>query len=314
MVRFVLSRIGQTLAVLFTVSVIIFALMRMIPGDPVLMRLGDDFTQEAYDRLRGELGLDRSIVTQYVIWLRQVLTGDLGDSVLNHERVSRLVLEAFVPTLLLVVASVVVGILIAVPSGIVAAMRKDSPWDYGSMGFAIFGYSMPSFWKGIILIWIFSVYLGWFPAMGYVPPWTNFWEGLWRLVLPAVTLGTFFSGLVARIIRSSLLEVLDQDFVKAARARGVRRAALVYKHALANALIPVVTVIGLQFGALLGGAVLTETVFAIPGMGRLSVSAILNRDYSVVQGTILVGVFAVVLVNLLVDLTYAFLNPRIRVT
>jgi peptide/nickel transport system permease protein len=313
MVRFVLSRIGQTAAVLFTVSVIIFALMRMIPGDPVLMRLGDDFTQEAYDRLRGELGFDRSIVTQYLIWLRQVLSGDLGDSYLNHERVSRLVLEAFVPTMILVVASVIVGILIAVPSGIIAAMRKDSAWDYGSMGFAIFVYSMPSFWKGIILIWIFSVYLGWFPAMGYVAPWTNLTQGLWRLVLPAVTLGTFFSGLVARIIRSSLLEVLDQDYVKAARARGVRRAALVYKHALANALIPVVTVIGLQFGALLGGAVLTETVFAIPGMGRLSVNAILNRDYSVVQGTILVGVFAVVLVNLLVDLTYAFLNPRIRV-
>ncbi|HEX7215520.1 MAG TPA: ABC transporter permease [Methylomirabilota bacterium] len=313
MVRFVLSRIGQTLAVLFTVSVIIFALMRMIPGDPVLMRLGDDFTQEAYDRLRGELGFDRSIVTQYLIWLGQVLRGDLGDSFLNHERVSRLVLEAFVPTLILVLASVIVGILIAVPSGIVAAMRKDSLWDWGSMGFAIFVYSMPSFWKGIILIWIFSVYLGWFPAMGYVPPWTNLSQGLWRLVLPAVTLGTFFSGLVARIIRSSLLEVLDQDYVKAARARGVRRAALVYKHALANALIPVVTVIGLQFGALLGGAVLTETVFAIPGMGRLSVNAILNRDYSVVQGTILVGVFAVVVVNLLVDLTYAFLNPRIRV-
>jgi peptide/nickel transport system permease protein len=313
MVRFVLSRVGQTLAVLFTVSVIIFALMRMIPGDPVLMRLGDDFTEEAYERLRGELGFDRSIVTQYLIWLGQVLRGDLGDSFLNHERVSRLVLEAFVPTLILVLASVIVGILIAVPSGIVAAMRKDSLWDWGSMGFAIFVYSMPSFWKGIILIWIFSVYLGWFPAMGYVPPWTNLSQGLWRLVLPAVTLGTFFSGLVARIIRSSLLEVLDQDYVKAARARGVRRAALVYKHALANALIPVVTVIGLQFGALLGGAVLTETVFAIPGMGRLSVNAILNRDYSVVQGTILVGVFAVVVVNLLVDLTYAFLNPRIRV-
>jgi peptide/nickel transport system permease protein len=181
------------------------------------------------------------------------------------------------------------------------------------MGFAIFVYSMPAFWKGIILIWIFSVYLGWFPAMGYVAPWTDLSQGLWRLVLPALTLGTFFSGLVARIIRSSLLEVLDQDYVKAARARGVRRAALVYKHALANALIPVVTVIGLQFGTLLGGAVLTETVFAIPGMGRLSVSAILNRDYSVVQGTILVGVFAVVMVNLLVDLLYAFLNPRIRV-
>jgi peptide/nickel transport system permease protein len=204
-------------------------------------------------------------------------------------------------------------VLIALPSGIVAAMKKNSAWDWGSMGFAIFVYSMPGFWKGIVLIWIFSVYLGWFPAVGYVAPWQDFWTSMWRLVLPAITLGTFFSGLVARIVRSSLLEVLDLDYIKAARARGVRQASLVYRHALANALIPVVTVIGLQFGALLGGAVLTETVFGIPGMGRLTVAAILNRDYAVVQGAILVGVFAVVLVNLAVDLTYAFLNPRIRV-
>ena len=314
MLRFILSRIGQTIAVLFTVSVIIFALMRMIPGDPVLMMLGEDFTQDAYQRLRAQLGFDRSIVTQYLLWLGNILAGDFGDSYLNHERVSRLVFDAFLPTLSLVVASVIVGILIAVPSGLIAAMRKDSAWDYGSMGFAIIVYSMPSFWKGIILIWIGSVYLGWFPAMGYVHPWTDFWPAMWRLALPALTLGTFFSGLVARIIRSSLLDVLDQDYIKAARAKGVRQAALVYKHALANALIPVVTVIGLQFGALLGGAVLTETVFSIPGMGRLTVSAILNRDYTVVQGTILVGVFAVVGVNLLVDLTYSFLNPKIRVT
>jgi len=314
MLRFILSRVGQTIAVLFTVSVIIFALMRMIPGDPVLMMLGEDFTQDAYQRLRAQLGFDRSIVTQYLLWLGNILAGDFGDSYLNHERVSRLVFDAFLPTLSLVVASVIVGMLIAVPSGLIAAMRKDSAWDYGSMGFAIVVYSMPSFWKGIILIWIGSVYLGWFPAMGYVHPWTDFWPAMWRLALPALTLGTFFSGLVARIIRSSLLEVLDQDYIKAARAKGVRQAALVYKHALANALIPVVTVIGLQFGALLGGAVLTETVFSIPGMGRLTVSAILNRDYTVVQGTILVGVFAVVGVNLLVDLTYSFLNPKIRVT
>jgi peptide/nickel transport system permease protein len=314
MARFVFSRVGQTIAVLFTVSVIIFALMRMIPGDPVLMLLGDDFTEDAYQRMRTKLGLDRSVVTQYVFWLRSVLQGDLGDSLLQHERVSVLVWQAFVPTLVLVVASLIVGVLIAVPSGIVAAMRKDSAWDYGSMGFAIFVYSMPSFWKGIILIWIFSVHLRWFPAMGYVAPWTDFWDGLWKLVLPAITLGTFFSGLVARIIRSSLLEVLEADYIKAARAKGVRQAAVVYRHALSNALIPVVTVIGLQFGALLGGAVLTETVFAIPGMGRLTVNAILNRDYSVVQGTILAGVFLVVLVNLAVDLTYAFLNPKIRVT
>lgn len=312
--RFLLSRVGQTAAVLFTVSVIIFALMRMIPGDPVLIMLGDDFTQDAYQRMRATLGLDRSLVTQYVLWLGHILRGEFGESLINHERVARLVWDAFVPTLSLVVASMIVGTLIAVPSGIVAAMRKDSAWDWGSMGFAIFVYSMPGFWKGIILIWIFSVHLRWFPAMGYVHPWDDFWNGMWKLVLPAVTLGTFFSGLVARIIRSSLLEVLDQDYIKAARARGVRQAALVYRHALANALIPVVTVIGLQFGALLGGAVLTETVFSIPGMGRLTVAAILNRDYAVVQGAILVGVFAVVVVNLAVDLTYAFLNPRIRVT
>ena len=216
MFRFVLSRIGQTIAVLFTVSVIIFALMRLIPGDPVLMMLGDEFTPDAYRRLQTKLGFDRSIVTQYVIWLEAILRGDLGDSYLNHERVSRLVWDAFLPTLSLVVASMIVGIFVAVPSGIVAAMKKDSPWDWGSMGFAIFVYSMPSFWKGIVLIWIFSVYLGWFPAVGYVHPWQDFWNGMWKLVLPAVTLGTFFSGLVARIIRSSLLEVLDQDYIKAA--------------------------------------------------------------------------------------------------
>ena len=313
MIRFFLSRIAQTLAVLFTVSVIIFALMRMIPGDPVLMMLGDDFNQEAYKRLQTKLGFDRSVVVQYAIWLGNVLRGDFGDSYLNQEPVWRLVWDAFQPTLVLVVASLIVGVLIALPSGIVAAMKKNSAWDWGSMGFAIFVYSMPGFWKGIVLIWIFSVYLGWFPAVGYVAPWQDFWKSMWRLVLPAITLGTFFSGLVARIVRSSLLEVLDLDYIKAARARGVRQASLVYRHALANALIPVVTVIGLQFGALLGGAVLTETVFGIPGMGRLTVAAILNRDYAVVQGAILVGVFAVVLVNLAVDLTYAFLNPRIRV-
>jgi peptide/nickel transport system permease protein len=313
MVRFFLSRVVQTLAVLFTVSVIIFALMRLIPGDPVLMMLGDDFSQDAYRRLQAKLGFDRSVVVQYLIWLGNILRGDFGDSYLNQEPVWRLVWEAFQPTLVLVVASLIVGVFIALPSGIIAAMKKNSAWDWGSMGFAIFVYSMPGFWKGIILIWIFSVYLGWFPAVGFVAPWQDFWNSMWRLVLPAITLGTFFSGLVARIVRSSLLEVLDQDYIKAARARGVRQASLVYRHGLANALIPVVTVIGLQFGALLGGAVLTETVFGIPGMGRLTVAAILNRDYAVVQGAILVVVFAVVIVNLAVDLTYAFLNPRIRV-
>ncbi|MGH7392655.1 MAG: ABC transporter permease [Candidatus Rokuibacteriota bacterium] len=313
MARFTLSRVGQTLAVLWIVSVILFVLMRLIPGDPVLIMLGDEFTDEAYRRLKADLGLDRSWVTQYLIWLGNVLRGEFGYSYINHAKVADLVLDAYVPTLWLVLASMVVGTLIAIPSGIVAAMRKGRALDYGTMGFAIVGFSMPSFWKGIVLIWIFSVYLGWFPSMGWVAPWEDLGESLWRLVLPALTLGTFFSGLVARIVRSSLLEVLEQDYVKAARAKGVRQAALVYRHALANALIPVVTVIGLQFGALLGGAVLTETVFSIPGMGRLTVAAISTRDYQVVQASILIGVVSVVVVNLLVDLSYAFLNPRIRV-
>jgi peptide/nickel transport system permease protein len=314
MVGFALRRLGQTAAVVFTASIIIFSLIRLVPGDPVMAMLGNEYTEDAYRQLRAELGLERSIVTQYLIWIANVARGDLGYSYVNHEQVGRLVWDAFVPTLTLVLATVVVGLLIALPSGIAAAIGKDSVWDYGVMGAAIFMYSMPSFWKGIVFIWVGSVYLRWFPAMGYVDPWREPGEGLWKLALPALTLGTFFAGLVARIIRSSLLEVLDQDYIKAARAKGVGRAALVYKHALANALIPVVTVIGLQFGTLLGGAVLTETVFAIPGLGRLTVSAILNRDYQVVQAAILTGVLSVVLINLLVDMTYAYLNPKIRLT
>ncbi len=310
---FVLRRLGQTLLVLGIASVIIFVLMRLIPGDPIQIIMGSEYSPQAEAELRQRLGLDRPIFMQYLLWIGNVLRGEFGYSYINHERVSVLLWDAFIPTLLLVIGTTIVGLLIALPSGIIAAVKKDSAWDYGSMGFAILVYSMPSFWKGIILIWIFGVYLRWFPTMGYVHPWDNFGESLWKLTLPSLTLGTFFSGLVARITRSSLLEVLDQDYIKAARARGVRQMLLVAKHALRNALIPVVTVIGLQFGTLLGGAVLTETVFTIPGMGRLTVTAILNRDYQIVQGAVLLGVIFVVVVNLLVDLTYAFLHPKIRV-
>jgi peptide/nickel transport system permease protein len=310
---FVLRRLGQTLLVLGIASVIIFVLMRLIPGDPIQIIMGSEYSPQAEVELRRQLGLDRPIFVQYLLWIGNVLHGEFGYSYINHERVSVLLWDAFIPTLLLVIGTTIVGLIIALPSGILAAVKKDSAWDYGSMGFAILVYSMPSFWKGIILIWIFGVYLHWFPTMGYVHPWVNFGESLWKLTLPSLTLGTFFSGLVARITRSSLLEVLDQDYIKAARARGVRQMLLVAKHALRNALIPVVTVIGLQFGTLLGGAVLTETVFTIPGMGRLTVTAILNRDYQIVQGAVLLGVIFVVVVNLLVDLAYAFLHPKIRV-
>jgi len=310
---FILRRIGQTLVVLAIASIIVFTLMRLIPGDPIQIIMGSEYSKEAEAELRRQLGLDRPIVVQYLVWVGNVLHGEFGYSYLNHERVSVLLWQAFLPTICLVIGTTIVGLLLALPSGIIAAVKKNTVWDYGSMGFAIMAYSMPSFWKGIILIWIFGVYLGWFPIMGYVHPWVNLSESLWKLTLPSLTLGTFFSGLVARITRSSLLEVLDQDYIKAARARGVRHTMLVVKHALRNALIPVVTVIGLQFGTLLGGAVLTETVFTIPGLGRLTVAAILNREYQIVQGAVLLGVVFVVVVNLLVDLAYGFLHPKIRV-
>ncbi len=312
MYRFILRRIGQSIVVLFIVSVLVFSMMRWIPGDPVVVLLGDEYSPEAHARLQQQLGLDKPIVIQYLIWIRNIFQGDFGYSYINHTPVSSLLYDAMLPTLSLVMGTLIVGVLIALPSGMLAAVKRDSALDYFSMGFAIVGYSMPSFWKGILLIWLFAVTLRWFPSMGYIHPWENPGEGLWRLALPSLTLGTFFAGLVARITRSSLLEVLEQDYIKAARAKGVRQMALVYKHALRNALIPVITVIGLQFGTLLGGAVLTETVFNIPGMGRLTVTAIFNREYHVVQGAVLIGVVFVIVVNLLVDIAYAFLNPKIR--
>jgi peptide/nickel transport system permease protein len=312
MYGFILRRIGQSVVVLGIVSILVFSMMRWIPGDPIVIMLGDEYSPEAHQRLRTELGLDKPLIVQYLIWIGNVLSGDFGYSYINHTPVSTLLYDAFLPTLSLVIGTLIVGILIALPSGVLAAVKRDSALDYGSMGFAIVGYSMPSFWKGILLIWLFAVTLRWFPTMGYVHPWENLGEGLWRLALPSLTLGTFFAGLVARITRSSLLEVLQQDYIKAATAKGVRRLPIVYKHALRNALIPVVTVIGLQFGTLLGGAVLTETVFNIPGMGRLTVTAIFNREYHVVQGAVLVGVVFVIVVNLMVDIAYAFLNPKIR--
>jgi peptide/nickel transport system permease protein len=309
---FILRRLGHSLIVLAIVSIIVCYMMRLIPGDPILIVLGDEYDPETYARMRHELALDKPIILQYFYWMANILRGDFGYSYLSRKPVSTLLGDALPPTLALVTGTLIVGVLIALPSGILAAVRRNSKLDYLSMGFAIVGYSMPSFWKGIILIWIFAVLLGWFPTMGYVPFWDNPAKGLWHLVLPSLTLGTFFAGLVARITRSSLLEVLDQDYIKAAKAKGVRETPLVYKHALRNALIPIITVIGLQFGQLLSGAVLTETVFSIPGMGRLIVTSILNREYHVVQAAVMVGVVFFVTVNLLVDVIYGFLNPKIR--
>ena len=312
MYRFILRRLGHSLIVLVIVSIVVCYMMRFIPGDVVLIIMGYEFDQETYDRIYHDLLLDKPYYMQYFYWIWNILHGDFGYSYVSHKEVGTLLGQALPPTLMLVTGTLIVGLLIALPSGILAAVRRNSKLDYLSMGFAIVGYSMPSFWKGIILIWVFAVLLGWFPTMGYVPIWEDFAKGLWHLTLPSLTLGTFFAGLVARITRSSLLEVLDHDYIKAAKAKGVRESVLVYKHALRNALIPIITVIGLQFGQLLSGAVLTETVFSIPGMGRLIVTSILNREHHVVQAAVMVGVVFFVVVNLLVDVIYGFLNPKIR--
>ncbi len=309
---FILKRWGHSLLVLLIVSILVCYLMRLIPGDPILLILGDEFDPETYARMQHDLALDKPIFMQYFYWMANVLRGDFGYSYFTHKDVSTLLAQALPPTLALVTGTLIVGVLIALSSGILAAVHRNTKWDYLSMGFAIVGYSMPSFWKGILLIWGFAVLLGWFPTMGYMPLADNFWKGVWYLILPSLTLGTFFAGLVARMTRSSLLEVLDHEYIKAAKAKGVGEAALDYKHALRNAMIPIVTVIGLQFGELLSGAVLTETVFSIPGMGRLIISSILNREYHVVQAAVLVGVVFFVGVNLIVDVLYGILNPKIR--
>ena len=312
MLRFILKRLGHSLFVLFIVSIVVCFMMRLIPGDPILVILGDEYSPETYNQMQRDLGLDRPIIMQYLYWIGNVLRGDFGYSYFTRKPVSTLLAQALPPTLALVTGTLIVGVLIALPSGILAAVKRNTKWDFLSMGFAIVGYSMPSFWKGILLIWGFAVLLNWFPTMGYAPLSEDFGKGLWYLVLPSLTLGTFFAGLVARMTRSSLLEVLDREYIKAAKAKGVHETALVYKHAMRNAMIPIVTVIGLQFGELLGGAVLTETVFSIPGMGRLIINSILNREYHVVQAAVLVGVIFFVGVNLIVDVLYGVLNPKIR--
>ena len=244
MLRFILKRLGHSLLVLFIVSIAVCFMMRLIPGDPILVILGDEYSPETYRQMQRDLGLDRPIVMQYLYWIGNVLQGDFGYSYFTRKPVSTLLAQALPPTLTLVSGTLIVGVLIALPSGILAAVKRNTKWDFLSMAFAIVGYSMPSFWKGILLIWGFAVLLNWFPTMGYAPLSEDFGKGLWYLVLPSITLGTFFAGLVARMTRSSLLEVLDHEYIKAAKAKGVHETALVYKHAMRNAMIPIVTVIG----------------------------------------------------------------------
>jgi peptide/nickel transport system permease protein len=312
MAGYITRRLLALAPVLLIVATVGFFLIYLTPGDPAAVMLGPDATDEDLAALRQIMGLDRPLLVQLGRWYARMLRGDLGYSIFLQRPVLQAIYERLEPTGLLTVLSLLLAIAIGVPAGIAAAVRRNTWVDQASMGVALVGVSVPNFWLGLNLILLFSVYLGLFPVAGYVPLADSPAGTLRTLVLPAVTLGISASALIARMTRSSMLEVLGQDYVRTARAKGNRERRVVYWHALRNAMIPTVTVIGLALGGLLAGAVVTETVFALPGVGRLVISSVLRRDYPVVQGVLMFIAAVYVLVNLLIDLIYVYLDPRVK--
>ena len=325
MSRYIAQRLLHTVVVLLGVSLLTFALIHMTPGDPVLVMLGTDATPSELDRLRHLLGLDQPLYVQYVQYVGRLLTGQMGDSIFQHQPVTKLIGDRFPATVELTVAAMAIAVVVGMLTGVISAVMPYSLFDVTAMLVALAGVAMPVFWLGMLAILLFSLQLGWLPSFGRGEPLVQavqYWirsgdpsdvaDSLRHLVLPALTLGAFSAALISRLVRSALLEVLGQDFVRTARAKGLAQVPVIARHALPNALIPVVTVIGLQVGTLLGGAVLAETIFAWPGMGRLLIQAISQRDYPLVQGIVMVTALAVSLINLAVDLLYGAINPRVR--
>ena len=304
MTQFILSRIGSAVLVVFGVCTLVFLLIHLVPGDPVEAMLGESARPADRQALRETLGLDRPLAEQYVRYLAGLARLDLGQSFQFQRPVADLLAERIPPTLELAGAALALALALAVPLGVLAARNRGGVLDSGAMGFSLLGISIPNFWLGPLLILVFSLWLGWTPVSGR--------DGPVSLILPAVTLGTGLAAILARMVRSSVLEVLEEDYVRTAWAKGLSEAAVMWRHALRNAWLPVLTLVGLQLGGLLGGAVITETVFAWPGVGSLLVEAIQNRDYPVVQAAVLLVSLAYVLVNTLTDLIYAWVDPRIR--
>ena len=310
---YALRRLLLAVPVLFGVSVLVFAVLHLAPGDPAAIMLGAQATKEDVVRLHRDLGLDQPLVVQYVRWIGHVLQGDLGRSIPLGRAVLPEVLLRFKATLVLTAGALLIAILLGLSAGIVSAVKQYTWLDRISMGVAVTGVSLPVFWTGIMLIILFALQLRWFPSSGMSSPYgSGVADVLWHLVLPAVTLGTASAAALARLTRSSVLEIIRQDYVRSARAKGLAEHAVIARHVLKNAINPIITVLGLQVGFLLGGAILTETVFSWPGLGSMMVRAIQARDYPLVQGGVLLIATTFVLVNLAVDLLYAVFDPRIR--
>ncbi len=310
--RFVLHRLAATVPVLLLVTAGVFALLHLTPGDPIDAMMAESVDATVKAELRRELGLDRPIPVQYVAWMGRLLQGDLGRSIRNREPVIEDVGRRIRPSLQLAVLAMAISLLVAFPVGILSAARRNTAVDGAGTTFALFGICMPNFLIALLLIFVFGVTLRWLPISGYTDPLDEPLNGLRSLVLPAVTLGLALAAVITRTLRSSLLEALSEDYVRTARAKGLSERAVLRRHALKNSLIPVVTVLGLQLGTLIGGAVITEYVFALPGVGRLVVDAVFARDYPLVQGVVLLIAVGFILSNLAVDLVYGWLDPRIR--
>jgi peptide/nickel transport system permease protein len=297
---------------LFVVSVLIFGLQQLLPGDPATALAGEEHDPVAVAAIRAKYHLDRPIVVQYGIWIGNVLRGNFGESLRSKIPVSDLLMAKLPVTIEIALGSMLIALVLGIPAGIVSAVKKGTPIDVAANLVALSGLSVPHFWLGIMLILFFAVRLGWLPASGYVPPWENLTKNLTTVLLPCFVLGTGVAGVMMRHTRSAMLQTLNADYVRTARAKSVTEKMVVLKHALRNALIPVITLGAIEFGRLLSGAVLTEQIFAIPGFGKLLVDGVFNRDYAVVQGVVLVSATLYILLNLLADVLYFVANPRLR--
>ena len=312
MLNYFLKRLASLVPTVFFVTIIIFGLQQLLPGDAALILAGEDQDPQVIAYLQKKMHLDEPLPVRYAYWIGGVLQGDLGESLRIQEPVLGLIKEKLPVTLQLAGMAMVIALLVGIPAGIVSAVGKDSAWDYVANMVALWGLSTPNFWLGILLILLFSVQLGWLPPSGYVSPFEDLWGNLSAMIMPAFVLGNGIAAVLMRYTRSAMLQVLSADYVRTARAKGLDERTVVLKHALRNALTPIITLGALEFGTLLSGAVLTEQVFSIPGFGKLIVDAVFNRDYAVVQGVVLFTSSVYILLNLMADMAYFLVNPRLR--
>ena len=312
MLLYFLRRLAATVPVMLIVAVFVFLMLRLTPGDPAAIIAGDNASTEQVALIRGRLGLDEPIFTQFFMWLFKILQGDFGESFFFKKTVAELILGRLEPTVALAVCTIVIAVAVAVPLGVLAAYKQGTWIDRVVMGFSVVGFSVPVFVIGYVLIYVFAIKLNWVPVQGYQPLSAGFGGFLQRMILPSVTLSVIYVALIARMTRASVLEVLGEDYIRTARAKGQVELKILFRHALKNAAVPIVTVIGLGIALLIGGVVVTESVYTIPGLGRLTVDAVLARDYPTIQAVILLFSLVYVLINLAVDLVYTLFDPRIR--